>query len=104
MQVIIAPQVHQIIEEFYEHALLNHETYDEISVIRKVDRLYDALEKIGKFARIHPKARLKKEWILNDYYESITEDFHFAYYIAEDEDGNEVAIIVDACHSLLYHK
>lgn len=103
MQVVISPQVHQIIDEFYEHALLNHITYDEISVIRKKDRLYDALESIGRFARIHPKARLRKEWILNDYYECISEDFHFAYYVAEDEDGNEVAVVIDACHSLLYH-
>lgn len=103
MRVIISPMVHEVIDEFYEYALMNHETYDEISVIKKKNRLYNAMSSLGRYARIHPKTRLKREWIENDYYEFISEDFHFAYYVAEDENGNEIVIIADACHSLLYH-
>lgn len=103
MRVIISPFVHEVIDEFYDYALMHHEAYDEISVIKKKDRLYHAMYSLGRYARIHPKARLKKEWIENDYYEFISEDFHFAYYVAEDERGDDIVIIADACHSLLYH-
>ena len=35
--------------------------------------------------------------------EFICEDFHFAYTIVENEDGEELVLIEDACHSFLYH-
>ena len=38
------------------------------------------------------------------YHEFIAEDFHFAYKIYTiEETGEQVAYVVDACHSLLYH-
>lgn len=103
MKIFIYPIVHQIISDFYDYALQHHDALDEITVNKKIDRLYDAMESIGRYACIHPKARLKQEWIDNGYYESISEDFHFAYFVAEDENGEDVAVIVDVCHSLLYH-
>lgn len=102
MRVLIAPAVHEVIADFYEIALQRHAALDEITAIKKMNRLYEAMESLGQYARIHPKARFKKEWIENGYYEFIFEDFHFAYYIAEDEFNNEILIIEDACHSLLY--
>lgn len=103
MKILISPLVHQAIDEFYDYALLNHETLDEITVIKKKDRLYDALESLRNHARIHPKARLKQDWIDNGYYECIVENFHFAYYVAETGVAEDVVVVVDACHSLLYH-
>lgn len=103
MKILISPLVHEVIDEFYEYALRKHEALDEVTITKKKDRLYDVMESLGSYARIHPKARLRQDWIDNGYYECIAEDFHFAYYVAEDEIGEDVVVIVDACHSLLYH-
>lgn len=103
MRVIIAPQVHYAIEDFYRYALQHHPALDEVTVMKKVDRLYAAMEDLGKYAHIYPLARYKGDWLLKGYQEFICEDFHFAYIIAIDEDEQEVVIIEDACHSLNYH-
>lgn len=103
MKILISPFVHQAIDEFYDYALQNHETLDEITVIKKKDRLYDTIESLRSHARIHSKARLKQDWIDNGFYECIIENFHFAYYVAKDKTGEDVVIVADACHSLLYH-
>ena len=57
MKVYIDQQVHWRIEDFYENALLNHVALDEMIVMKKVYRLYDALENLGTYARIYPIAR-----------------------------------------------
>ncbi len=75
-----------------------------MSIINKMNRLYDAMEALGDYARIYSKARLKKEWIEKEYREFICEDFHFAYQIYTLPDGEEIVRIHDACHSLIYHE
>ena len=102
MKVYIDQQVHWRIENFYENALLNHAALDELTVMKKVHRLYDALDSLGTYAYIYPKSRLNEEWIAKKYREFICEDFHFAYQIYTLEDGTEVVRIHDAVHSLLY--
>lgn len=102
MKVYVDKRVHCQIESFYENALLLHEALDEITIKRKIDRLYDALEGLGTYAQIYPLARYKKEWIILGYREFICEDFHFAYQIYTMEDGTEIVRIHDAVHSLLY--
>lgn len=102
MKVYIDNHVHQQIELFYENALLLHEALDEITIKKKIDRLYDALESLGTYAQIYPLARYKEEWIKLGYKEFICEDFHFAYQIYTLEDGTEIVRIHDAVHSLLY--
>lgn len=102
MKVYVDKRVHRQIESFYENALLLHEALDEITIKRKIDRLYDALEGLGTYAQIYPLARYKKEWIILGYREFICEDFHFAYQIYTIEDGTEIVRIHDAVHSLLY--
>lgn len=102
MKVYVDKRVHRQIESFYENALLLHEALDEITIKRKIDRLYDALEGLGTYAQIYPLARYKKEWIILGYREFICEDFHFAYQIYTMEDGTEIVRIHDAVHSLLY--
>lgn len=74
MKVFIDKRVHHCIDEFYDYALLNHEALDEVTIIKKVQRLYDALEALGVYARIYPLARLKKEWTENEYREFICEN------------------------------
>jgi hypothetical protein len=103
MKVIIERKVHFEIKDFYDNALLLHEALDESTVNKKVNRLYEALYELGAFAHIYSVARVNKSWIAHSYREYICEDFHFAYAIYEDEEGNEVAKIHDARHSLLYY-
>lgn len=102
MKVYIDKQVHHQIEVFYDNALLLHEALDEITIKKKIDRLYDALESLGTYAHIYPLARYKKEWVKLRYREFICEDFHFAFQIYTLEDGTEIVRIHDAVHSLLY--
>lgn len=102
MKVYIDQQVHWRIEDFYENALLNHEALDEVTIIKKIARLYDSLESLGTYAHIYPMARFKEEWINKEYREYICEDFHFAYQIYLLDNGTEIVRIHDAVHSLLY--
>lgn len=102
MKIYIDQKVHREIEHFYGIALHNHEALDEITVLKKIDRLYEAIESLGTFARIYPIARYKEEWIRNGYREFICEDFHFAYQIYTLGNGTEIVRIHDAVHSLLY--
>lgn len=103
MRVFIDKEVHDEIMSFYMAALSHHITLDEVTVLKKIDRLYDALESLGDFAEIYPYARLKADWILKGYHEFICEDFHFAYQIYQLEDGERIVRVHDAVHSLLYY-
>ena len=47
MQVLISKRVHLAIEEFYDIALQHHPALDEITVVKKMQRLYDAMESLG---------------------------------------------------------
>ena len=103
MRVFIDNAVHEQIEAFYEKALQRHITLDEATVVRKINRLYDALESLETCASIYPLARLKAEWIEKGYREFICEDFHFAYQIYALDDNEEIVRVHDAVHSLLYY-
>ena len=48
MKVIVDDSVHHLLNEFYFYALLNHPALDEMTVVHKVERLYAALEQLGK--------------------------------------------------------
>lgn len=104
MRVIIDKGVHASIEEFYDSSLFMHRALDEETVLKKMSRLYDAMEALGNYARIYPLARLKKEWIDKEYREFICEDFHFAYQIYTLPSGEEIVRIHEACHSFIYHE
>ena len=49
MQVLISKRVHLAIEEFYDIALQHHPALDEITVVKKMQRLYDAMESLGQY-------------------------------------------------------
>ena len=103
MKVYIDKAVHEEIMSFYRAALAHHITLDEITVLKKIDRLYDALESLGDYAEIYPYARLKPDWISKGYHEFICEDFHFAYQIYQLGGGEMIVRVHDAVHSLLYY-
>lgn len=104
MRVVIDKGVHASIDEFYDTALFLRRALDEETILNKMGRLYDAMEALGKYARIYPLARLKKEWIEKEYREFICEDFHFAYQIYTLPNGEEIVRIHEACHSFIYHE
>ena len=103
MKVYIDQQVQRRIDEFYDYALQNHDSLDEITVLKKVERLYDALETQGKCAGVYSSSRLKKEWTEKEYREFICEDFHFAYQIYRLQNGEDIVRVHDVCHSLFCH-
>lgn len=102
MKVYIEQVVHYQVEQFYEEALLKHGALDKLTVIKKIQRLYDSLEALGDYAYLYPLARLKSDWIKKGYREYICEDFHFAYQIYVLDDGERIVRIHDVVHSLLY--
>ncbi len=102
MRVFIDKRVHASIEHFYEATLELHPALDEITVMKKVDRLYDALEALGKYPTIYALARYRRSWQEKGYREYICEDFHFAYQIYAMPDGEQVVRVREAVHSLLY--
>ena len=103
MRVVIDRQVDQSIHDFYWASMWLHPTLDYNTVYAKVNRLYDAMESLQHTYSIYPEARLKQSWIELGYKELIVEDFHIAFRIETDMDGEQYIAIYDAVHSLLYH-
>ena len=103
MDVILDRIVHLRIIDFYESALNKYPSLDEYTISKKLVRIYDALEELGKYATMYGKARLKSEWLEKGYQECIIEDFHFAYRIYKDEFDQDYVYVHDACHSFLYY-
>jgi hypothetical protein len=60
MRVIIDDRVHDTIENFYKISLRLHPTLDEVTVEKKKDRLYAALETLREFPFRNTEARIKK--------------------------------------------
>jgi len=103
MRVVIDRQVDQSIHDFYWVSMWLHPTLDYETVSAKVNRLYDAIESLQRMHSIYPEARLKQSWIELGYREMIVEDFHIAYRLETDLDGEQYVAVYDAVHSLLYH-
>ncbi len=103
MKVIIDKKVQTSIQDFYDAAMERHITLSYTSVIDKMNRLYDSLEDLGKIPSLYAKSRLKEDWVKAGWREYICEDFHFAYEICTDDDGEDYVWVHDAVHSLLYY-
>lgn len=103
MKVVVSNKVHLGIQDFYDAAMERHSTLSYETVYNKMDRLYSALESLGKFPVLYAKARLKEEWIRAGWREFICEDFHFAYEICTDENGEDFVWVRDAVHGFLYY-
>lgn len=85
MRLVVSHKVHQAIDSFYDAAILRHwHTLSYETVEQKKNRLYDGLESLEDYAFIFP-------------------NFHFAYECTQDCHGEDLVIIHDAVHSLLYH-
>lgn len=102
MDVIIDQQVHSVIMDFYEASKRLHITLDNETIIKKMKRIYDGIDNLGKYATSYNMARRNLEWVQKGYKECIIENFHFAYQIYQDENGEPFVYVHDACHSYLY--
>ena len=84
---MISDQVHEVIMDFYEASKHLHITLDEETVAKKMLRIYDKVNDLGKYATCCNTARLKLKWKQNGYKECIIENFHFAFQIYQDENA-----------------
>ena len=103
MKVIIEQHVRLSIIEFYAVSMQLHPALDEATVQAKVDRLIASMYDLERFYFIYPLARLKQSWQAAGYREMIVENFHIAFCIEQDEDGEQYVVVHDAVHSLLFH-
>jgi len=103
ISVYVDQQVHDCIDAFYEYAKRHYISLDELTVMQKVERIYNELYRLGDYAHCYGYARLKKDWIKKKYKECIIEDFHFAFQLYRNEYDEVIVYVHDASHSLLYY-
>ncbi len=94
---MISDQVHEVIMDFYEASKHLHITLDEETVAKKMLRIYDKVNDLGKYATCCNTARLKLKWKQNGYKECIIENFHFAFQIYQDENDESFVYVIAIC-------
>ena len=102
MKVIVSPIVRIKINEFYKAAMRNHPSLSEETVLKKANRMFKGLQVLS-MTQGFPEARLNQEWRANGWRELVIEDFHFAFELVNNVDGERIVVVRDAIHSLLYH-
>lgn len=102
MKVIVSPIVRIKINEFYKAAMRNHSSLSEETVLKKADRMFKGLQNLS-LTQGFSEARLHQEWKSNGWRELVIEDFHFAFEVVDNIDGEQIVVVRDAIHSLLYH-
>lgn len=103
MQIIVEPRVHQAIDSFYDAAIFRHwHTLSYETVESKKQRLYAGIRSLSDYHSVFGMAKMKREWIREGWQEFICEDFHFAYEVVLDRNGQKMIVVRDAVHSMLY--
>lgn len=103
MRVIVKDTVYQAVEEFYEAAMENHPSLDIRTVLKKEERMYRALQSLGRTYYLYQAPHFIQEWKDKGYSDFIYEDFHFAFLVSVIPSGELVVSVEDARHSLLFH-
>lgn len=104
MRLVVDKRVYEKVIHFYDVAIDLHPSLDEIMVLRKEKRLFESLQFLTIFPKAYGFAKHNQAWEEAGYREFICEDFHFAYTIRTLKSGEQVVLVVDAVHSLLYHE
>ena len=104
LRVVIRNEVHNSIKSFYRASIELHPTLTREVVRAKEKRLYAAIRALKSTYNIYPKARLRRNWINAGYSEMICEDFHFAFKVEQMISGEQIVVVHDAVHSLLYRE
>lgn len=102
MKVVVKPIVRAKVNAFYKAAMVNHPLLTEDTIAQKKTRMFKKLH-VLEYMQGFGKARVKSDWIMKDWHEVVIEDFHFAYEVVKDENGEPIVIVCDALHSLNYH-
>lgn len=102
MKVIVSPIARIKINEFYKAAMRNHPSLSEETVLKKANRMFKGLQVLS-MTQGFPAARLNQEWRANGWRELVIEDFHFAFEVVDNVDGERIVVVRDAIHRLLYH-
>lgn len=103
MRVVVKAKVQESLDEFYEISMRLHPSLDEVTVMKKMERLYASLEVLGRNPYLYTPAQYKKEWKEKMYRVYSVENVIFAFTIALDDSGETYVLVHDAVHSLLYH-
>lgn len=103
MRLIVSEKARHEVLEFYAQALTRHPSLDEAVVVKKIERLFESLNFLSVFPEAYGYARVRTDWVEAGYREFLCEDFHFAYEICTDADGETCVLVADAVHSLLNH-
>jgi hypothetical protein len=101
MKVVVLPVVENRIDDFYIAAMQKHPLLSKETVMAKKNRLMASLQTLS-YTQGFRKARMNKYWQSRGWHEFVCEDFHFAYEIVRNKDGDRMVIVHDAEHSLLY--
>lgn len=103
MRVLVRDTVYDEVERFYEAAMEHHPTLDLQTVLKKEDRLFRALQRLGETYFLYGEPRFVQQWKDAGYSDFIVEDFHFAFQVSALPSGELVVSVEDVRHSLLFH-
>ena len=103
MRVIVHEHVYQVVDDFYSEAIARHPALDLQTVLDKEERMYNALQTLGRTYYLYNEPRYILDWKRKGYLDFIYEDFHFAFRVAVLPSGEMVVSVEDARHSLLFH-
>ncbi len=90
------------ITEFYKFSLKKHPALDEVTVLKKEQRLIRALKDLGKYALTDDTPVRHIPWIRKGYKDYYVEGFHFGYKIETLPSGEQVVVVYEALHELLF--
>jgi hypothetical protein len=102
LEVRIDDGVFLDLTEFYKFSLRKHSALDEITVLKKEQRLIQSLKDLGKYALTDNTPVRHIPWIRKGYKDYYVEGFHFGYKIETLPSGEQVVVVYEALHELLF--
>ncbi|MBQ6790393.1 MAG: hypothetical protein IJQ20_02745 [Paludibacteraceae bacterium] len=102
LEVRIDDAVFFDLTEFYKFSLKKHPTLDEATVLKKEQRLIRSLKALGKYALTDHTEIRHIPWIRKGYKDYYADGFHFGYKIEALPSGENVVVVYEALHELLF--
>ena len=102
LEVRIDDGVFLDLTEFYKFCLKKHQALDQAIVIKKEQRLIHALKDLGKYALTDHREVRRLLWAQKGYKDYYVDGFHFGYKIETLPSGENVVIVYEALHELLF--
>ena len=102
LEVRIEDGVFLDLTEFYKFSLKKHSALDESTVLKKEQRLIRALKELGKYALTDHREVRHLLWVQKGYKDYYVDGFHFGYKIEILPSGEQVVVVYEALHELLF--